>query len=100
MVQIEVNKELIKKVAANARLKLTDAELEKFVPQIKEIILDSFNKLDEVQIKDEAPSFQPIQLKNKFREDVPKAGFSQEEALRNVVPQLKENGFIKGPKAL
>ena len=100
MVQVEVTKELIRKVAANARLNLTDAELEKFVPQIKEIILDSFNKLDEVNVKDESPSFQPIQLKNKFRSDEPRQGFNQEEALQNVSPSLREKGFIKGPKVL
>ena len=99
MVQIEVTKDLIKKVAVNARLNLTDAELEKFVPQIKEIILDYFNKLDEVDAKEE-PSFQPIQMSNKFRKDEPKLGLSQDEALQNVSSKLKENGYIKGPKVM
>ena len=62
MVNVEVTKELIKKVAQNARLNLTDEELEKFVPQIKEIILDSFNKLDEFDATGVKPSFQPIEM--------------------------------------
>jgi len=99
MVQIEVTKDLIRKVAANARLNLTENELEKFVPQLKEIILGSFNKLDELDAR-EAPSFQPVQLKNKFREDNPQQGLSQEEALRNASASLREKGYFKGPKVL
>jgi aspartyl-tRNA(Asn)/glutamyl-tRNA(Gln) amidotransferase subunit C len=99
MVAIEVTKDLIRKVAQNARLNLTDAELEKFVPQIKEIIVDSFNKLDEVSA-DEAPSFQPLPMSNRFRKDEPKPSISQEDALKNVLQKLRENGFIKGPKVL
>jgi aspartyl-tRNA(Asn)/glutamyl-tRNA(Gln) amidotransferase subunit C len=99
MPEMEVDKELIRKVAAAARLKLSEEELEKFVPQIKEVIVDSFSRLDEVDAKEE-PSFQPVPLCNRFREDEPKECLSQEEALRNVSPNLKENGYIKGPKAL
>lgn len=100
MVQIEVTKELIKKVAQNARLNLTEEELEKFVPQIKEIILDSFNKLDKFDVKDVKPSFQPIAMSNKFRKDEVKKGITQEQALSNVILKLKEEGYFKGPKAM
>lgn len=100
MVQIEVNKDLIKKVAKNARLNLTDEELEKFVPQIKEIILDSFNKLDEFDATGTNPSFQPVKISNKFRKDEVRKGITQEEALMNVIEKLKEEGYFKGPKAM
>jgi len=100
MVQIEVTKELIRKVATNARLTLTEEELEKFVPQIKEIIIDSFNKLDEFDAIDVKPSFQPVEMSNRFRKDVPSKCLTQEEALANVSVKLKQDGYIKGPKAL
>ena len=99
MVEITIDKELVKKVAKNARLELTEKELEKFTPQLKEIILDSFNKLDEISV-DEEPSFQPIEQKNKFRKDKPKKPLSQEKALENVSEKLKEKGYIKGPKPM
>ena len=99
MVKVEVDKELIRKVAQNARLKLSEEELEKFVPQIKEVILDSFNKLDEVDAKEE-PSFQPVSVSNRFRKDKSKLSLSQEEALRNASVKLRENGYFKGPKVL
>jgi len=99
MAKVEVTKELIAKVAKNARLNLTDAELEKFVPQIKEIILDSFSLLDEVDAKEE-PSFQPISMSNRMRKDEVKKSISQEEALKNASAKLRENGYFKGPKVL
>ncbi len=99
MVSMEVNKELVRKVAQNARLNLTGEELEKFTLQLKEVIIKSFNKLDEVDAK-EKPSFQPIEQKNKLREDVVKESLSQEDALKNVREELRENGYIKGPKVV
>jgi len=99
MSKVEVTKELIQKVAKNARLSLTDEELEKFVPQIQEIIVDSFSKLDEVEAKEE-PSFQPVSVSNRFRADKPKAGLTQEEALSNVDKKLRQDGYLKGPKVL
>jgi len=99
MVKVEVNKELVKKVAQNARLDLSEAELEKFTPQLKEVILDSFNLLDEIEA-DEEPSFQPIKQQNKLRKDVVKPSLSQDEALANVNIMLRDRGYIKGPKSL
>lgn len=99
MVKINVDKELVRKVAKNARLELTEEELKKFTPQLAEVILDSFNKLDEVSA-DEEPSFQPIEQKNKFRADETKEPLTQEKALENVSEKLKEKGYIKGPKPM
>ncbi|MFA6064521.1 MAG: Asp-tRNA(Asn)/Glu-tRNA(Gln) amidotransferase subunit GatC [archaeon] len=100
MVQIEVTKDLIRKVAINARLTLTEEELEKFVPQIKEIILDSFNKLDSIDATDTKASFQPVEMSNRFRKDLPGKTLTLDEALQNVSVKLKQDGYIKGPKAL
>ena len=90
-----VNKELLLEVAKNARLKLTEKEIEKFLPQFKEV-LDSFSKLDEIDVSKEEPSFQPILVKNVFREDVVKESVSQETALSNT--PHKKDGYFKGPK--
>lgn len=99
MVEIEVTKELVKKVAQNARIELSEAELKKFTPQLKEIIIDSFNKLDEIEANEE-PSFQPIKQKNKMRKDEAKPSLSQEDALKNAIIDLRDLGYIKGPKVL
>ena len=94
---MKVDKELIKHIADLARLRLTEKEVEEFVPQLKEI-LDSFSKLDEVNTDDVKASFQPVELKNQMREDKVKLCLSQEKALSNS----KENkdGYFKGPMAL
>ena len=93
---MKVDKELIENVARVARLKLTDSEVKKFMPQLKEI-LDSFSKLDEVKT-DAVPSFQPVELKNVMRSDEPGTCLSQETALKNS--EHKKDGFFKGPKAV
>jgi len=100
MVNVKVTKDLVKKVAENARLALTDEELTKFTKELKEVIVDSFNKLDEVDTTDTKPSFQPIEQSNKFRKDEVKESLSQEKALENVKENLREKGYIKGPKLI
>ena len=99
MTKIEVNEDLVKKVAKTARLNLTESELKKFTPQLKEIIVNSFNLLDLIDT-DESPSFQPINQKNKFRKDKINKSLSNEDALKNVLEKLKDDGYIKGPKVL
>lgn len=99
MVSVVIDRALIKRVAQNARLNLTDEELDRFVPQIMEVIVESFNKLDSIDAKEE-PSFQPIKMNNVMRQDVLEKSLSLEDTLRNVSPKLRENGYFKGPKVL
>lgn len=94
---MNINKELIKQVAKNARLELTESEIKEFLHQLKEI-LSSFEKLKEVKTDNIKPSFQPIGVKNIFREDEVKPCKSQEEILSNA--KNKQDGYFKGPKAL
>jgi len=94
---MEVDKELLKKVAAVARLKLTEEEIKTFTPQVKEI-LDYFSILEKIDTEGIEPSFQPIELKNRLREDIPSKPLSQDEALQNS--EIKHEGYFKGPKAV
>ncbi len=94
---MKVDAELIKRVAANARLNLSGNEIREFIPQFKEII-DYFSKLDEADVKDTKPSFQPVEIKNAVRADKAGASLTQEEALRNA--QHKKDGYFKGPRAV
>jgi len=94
---MKIDKDLVKKVADLARLKLTDKEIEKFVPELKEI-LNAFSKLDEVDTDNVKPSFQPVELKNFMREDKIKDSLSQEKALENS--EHKKDGYFKGPRAI
>jgi len=94
---MEVNQELIKKVASVARLKLTGNEMTRFVPQLKEI-LEYFSELSKVNTEGIKPSFHPIDLKNKLREDNPKLAISNKDALKNSTSN--SDGYFKGPKAV
>ncbi|MGM5487458.1 MAG: Asp-tRNA(Asn)/Glu-tRNA(Gln) amidotransferase subunit GatC [Nanobdellota archaeon] len=92
---MDVTQDLIRKVAAVARLNLTDEEVAEFTPQLKEV-LDSFSALDEVDTEGLDPSYQPVDLRNVLRDDTRKESLSQEEATRNA---QSRDGYILGPKA-
>ena len=94
---MNVDKELIKRVAENARLNLTDSEINEFLPQLKEV-LENFELIQKAQTKNLKPSFQPLEIKNITREDKVEECLSQEDALKNT--KHKQNGYFKGPKAI
>ncbi len=89
----KIDKELVKKVSDNARLKLNDEEIESFTSQLKEI-LANFKTLDEVDTKDVKPSFHPQQISDVYREDNPEK-FNW-DPLSNT--KNKEGKNFKGPK--
>ena len=93
---MDINSELIEKIAKNARLQLTNQEKEEFLPQLKEI-LESFSILNKAPIDSLHPSFQPYPIKNIFRGDHLEKCLTQKEALQNT--SLKKDGFFLGPRA-
>ncbi len=97
MPTVKVDRELLLKVAANARLNLTEAEIKKFLPQMEEI-LKSFSKLDTLDVSKVEPSFQPILIKNVFRADKARKCLTQQEALSNTTH--KKDGYFKGPRVV
>lgn len=94
MPKVKVDGALVKKVAENARLSLSEAEVKKFTPQLKDV-LEYFSMVDKLDVSNEEPSFQPVKIKNVMREDTPGKCLSQDEALSNS--QHKKNGYFKGP---
>ena len=60
--------------------------------------MESFSKLDELDVSKELPSSQPIAIKNVFREDKVGKSLSNEEALSNTTH--KKDGYFKGPKVV
>jgi len=95
--KVKVDKELLLRVAKNARLELTDKEIKQFLPELEEII-DAFSELDKLDVSKEKPSFQPIEQKNVMREDKVEECLSQEEALS--LTEHKKDGYFKGPKVV
>ena len=94
---VKIDSALIEKVANNARLNLTEEEKRALAKDMKEI-LGVFSVLDELDVKDTKPSFQPLEIKNRWREDTKEPCLSNEEALSNT--NHKKNGYFKGPKVI
>ena len=94
---MEIDRKLLEHVADVARLKLTEEEIKKFLPQLKEA-LEFFSQLKEVNTENVKPSFQPVEMKNSMREDKEKECLSQEDALS--LAEHRKDGYFKGPKAV
>jgi aspartyl-tRNA(Asn)/glutamyl-tRNA(Gln) amidotransferase subunit C len=94
---MKVDKELIKKVASVARLKLSEEECEGFSYELKDV-LENFSNIDKCDTKGLEPSFHPVKLKDHLRADKVEKCLSQEKALENS--SLKKDGYFKGPKSV
>ena len=94
---MEVTPELVKRVAANARLKLKDEEIRKFAAEMQDILKD-FEKLAQVDTEGLEPSFHPIPIKNVSREDIVGECVDREEAL--ALTPHRTDKYFKGPKVL
>ncbi len=95
---MDIDKELIKKVAKVARLELKEDEIFKFENDFKDI-LEHFKVLDELDTSKVELSIQPIEIADVLREDIPGTCLTQEQALSNS-HNHKKDGYFKGPKAV
>ena len=80
---MKIDRQLVEKVAKNARLKLTESEIKEFLPQLKEI-LEYFSEIEKAPAENLQPTFHPIEIKNVMREDITKKYLTQQEALQNT----------------
>ena len=94
---MEIDRKLLEHVAELARLELSQEEINKFLPQLKEA-LEFFSQLKEINTDKIKPSFQPVELRNAMREDVGKECLSQDDALS--LTEHKKDGYFKGPRAV
>ena len=93
MAKIAVSKDLVLELAKAARLELTGEETDRYTQQLN-VILDAFRELDEVSTEGVEPSYHPIEIEDKLREDVPEKW--EWDPLANVVD--REGKYIRGPK--
>ncbi len=91
----KITPELVEHIARLSLVELTPEEKEKFAKQMNGI-LEHFDKLAEVNVDGIEPTTHVMDIKNVFREDSPKEGLSQEDALKNA--SETDNGFIKAPR--
>ena len=79
-------------VAHLARLELTAEEKERFAGQIGDI-LAYIAQLNEVNVEGVEPTAHAFPVVNVWADDVPEAGLSVEDALRNA-PEKRDNMFV------
>jgi aspartyl-tRNA(Asn)/glutamyl-tRNA(Gln) amidotransferase subunit C len=91
---VEITKDLIKHVATLSRLEFSEAELDKFTPQMGDII-NMADQLEAVDTKDVPETVQVVDRDTVLREDKPEHWQDRATMLKNV-PE-KANGFIKVP---
>ncbi len=98
----ELKKEDVEHVAKLSRLELSDAEIEKFTPQLSSVF-EMFEKLDAEDLKNVEETSQVTGLENVTREDEIKClddltCCTSEELLKNV--PVKEGSSILVPKVI
>ena len=92
---MKIDRKILQSVASNARLKFSKKEEDELLPQLNEV-LEIFSGLNNLKTDGIKPSFQPVEVKNIFRED--KVNKCEEDMLQNV--KNKEDRYFKGPKAI
>ena len=94
---MQITPELVRNVAANARLRLKEEEIKTFAKEMQDL-LSNFEVLAELDTKNTPPSFHPIVIENITREDTPGTCLDREDAL--ALTPHKKDGYFKGPKTL
>ena len=97
MASARIDRAVMKRVAANARLVLTEAEEKKYSKDLNDI-LDAFRKMDRLDTRNAKPSFQPLPVSNVLREDKPGECLPHEKAMKNA--RNREGMYFRGPKAV
>ena len=87
----------VEHVAFLARLRLTDAELDRLEGQLNHI-LDQYVKLSELDTSAIPPTAQTIELENILREDIVTPSLTVDEALGNA--PAAAGGYIVSPPIL
>jgi len=85
-------------VAKLARLRLSDAELEKMAGELSGI-LQHVDRIGELDLDDVAPTSHVVELENVLRPDEPRPSWPREDVLRQA-PDPAEGAFrVPSPQA-
>ena len=82
-------------VARLARLELTAAEIERYTEQLGTVI-EHFHDIDELDLADVVPMYQPLPLQNVFRDDVVGPTLDRDEVLA-AAPEAEDGRFRVPP---
>lgn len=89
-----ISEEEVKHIGQLARLDLDEDEIKTFAAQLSNV-LDSFDKLDELDTEDVEPTAYTVPMSNVFREDKVKESLDRATALENAAD--KKDGQFRVP---
>ncbi|OLF18797.1 Asp-tRNA(Asn)/Glu-tRNA(Gln) amidotransferase subunit GatC [Actinophytocola xanthii] len=92
-----ISRDEVAHLARLARLAVTEDELDMFAGQL-DVILQSVASVGEVAAQDIPPTSHAVRLTNVFREDEPRPGLAQQQALAGA-PAV-EDGRFRVPRIL
>ncbi len=91
---VPLSKDQVRHVAQLARLGLEPGDEDFYADQLSGI-LGAIDRLQEVDTEAIPPTAQVVEVENPLREDVPRPGLTQEDALANAPAAV--NGFFRVP---
>ncbi|WP_457630723.1 Asp-tRNA(Asn)/Glu-tRNA(Gln) amidotransferase subunit GatC [Oceanithermus sp.] len=94
---MDVTPELVRHLAELSRLRLSEEEIERVIPELRSV-LGYFERISDLDVDGLEEMVRPIFSANVLRPDVAAAGLTQEEALA-MAPD-KEDGFFKLPRVV
>ncbi|MBA4602212.1 Asp-tRNA(Asn)/Glu-tRNA(Gln) amidotransferase subunit GatC [Thermoactinomyces mirandus] len=89
--KLAISKAEVYKVAALARLKLSEQEADQFTSQLNDI-LEFANKLNELDTENVQPTSHVLPIHNVFREDEVRSSTDRDKALKNA-PEQQDHMF-------
>jgi aspartyl-tRNA(Asn)/glutamyl-tRNA(Gln) amidotransferase subunit C len=92
---MKLTREEVQHIAALARLGMSEAEVEKFMVQLSNI-LENFEILKQLDTSDLPPTAQAVALQNVFRIDEPRPSYPVQDVMANA-PQREEDFFKTRP---
>ncbi|MCB9991719.1 MAG: Asp-tRNA(Asn)/Glu-tRNA(Gln) amidotransferase subunit GatC [Rhodospirillales bacterium] len=94
---MSLDKDTVRKVASLARIKMSDEELDKYGPQLNNII-GFVEQLAEVDTDNVEPLPSPVDIALRLREDVVNDGGCAEDVLANAPEEMED--FYVVPKVV
>ena len=88
----EISRDEVARVAALARIDLTDAEVNKITNELN-VIVDSVAHVSEIVNASVPKTSHPVPLTNVFREDVPEPSVNLAAVLA-MAPEAQDNMFV------
>jgi len=94
---MELSPEWVRKVAEQARLALTDDEVERIVAGLRDVLAGA-ERLRELDLTDVEPAIHGVQLLNIMRGDVVEPSMPRDEILA-AAPEVQD-GMVKVPRLI